>query len=719
MFQDDNTPKMPSSAGKSSMTKQMGEMAKDQAVNKATEKIQQQTSGTVQKTTQKLAQAQAYTGVIQGASGMLMNQNLQPNSPTLVEDKVWSQQPTSKIHNANTIPENQIQGINRVVKLDIVVEGKTLKHFKHFLLKQSASKHHEFSLILAHDTLGSAENHNLEEAQNFLGKRITVVFKYKDVEDGPERSFVGVIAQVGFRQEKGNLGSIVLTGYSPTVLLDAAPHIQSFGGAQEISLNSIADQVIKEGLGQGKYDFRVDSQHGNVSYSSQYEETHYNYLARMAEAYGEQFYYDGEVLHFGKLPPQEQPVKLTYGSSVSDVNITMKAQHVNPTFYGYNSSKNEKLTTGNSKISHTSDIAKRAYEISEKTFTTPSLRVAPIKAASFMDVETSQKGTAGSKASDVFVTSGTTTVPFLYPGCIADIEMRKTDSNETSYFTKLMILEVNHEVDARGYYTGTFDAIASDTGFIPRPEFQTPKADSQFAKVISNTDPLNQGRVQVQFDWQNGSTTTEYIRVMTPDAGGSDKVSKNRGFMAIPEVGDQVVVNFAHQHPDRPFVMGGMFHGGVGGGGGAGNNIKSLSSKSGHTVSLDDGGGITIRDKDQNNMFLDGAGKISVESKVSITLTCGSSSIFMDKDGNIVIKGKEIMVQGDNIGVSGTASVGIGVGQEGADPTSGIGIESSTLDIGTTTLSMGAKTEANLSSAKINIGGGSETNIVSGTVKLN
>jgi hypothetical protein len=32
--------------------------------------------------------------------------------------------------------------------------------------------------------------------------------------------------------------------------LDAAPHIQSFGGAQEISLNSIANEVIKEGFGQ-------------------------------------------------------------------------------------------------------------------------------------------------------------------------------------------------------------------------------------------------------------------------------------------------------------------------------------------------------------------------------------------------------------------------------------------------------------------------------------
>lgn len=137
-------------------------------------------------------------------------------------------------------------------------------------------------------------------------------------------------------------------------------------------------------------------------------------------------------------------------------------------------------------------------------------------------------------------------------------------------------------------------------------------------------------------------------------------------------------------------------------------------------MSLDDAGGITVKDKDQNSVFLDGAGNISVDSKISITLTCGSSSIFMDKDGNIQIKGKEIFVQGDNIGVGGTASVGIGVGPEDGDPTSGVGIKSDTLDVGTKTLSMRGDTEANLSSgSKINIGGGSETNIVSGTVKLN
>jgi len=584
-----------------------------------------------------------------------------------MNQKVWTEQPTSKIHNAAAIPTSEILGINRVVKLDIVIEGKEIQHFKHFKLTQSAVKHHEFSLTLSYDTLGSAENHNLEEAQNFLGKRITVIFKYKDVVEGPERNFVGVITEVGFSQERGSLGDIVLTGYSPTILLDVAPNIQSFGGAQEVSLNSIADQVIKEGLGQNKYDYRVDSKYGNVPYSSQYEETHYNYLARIAEAYGEQFFYDGEVLHFGKLPPQEKPVKLTYGSSVNDVKIKMKAQHVNPTFYGYNSSKNEKLTTGKSTIQHTSDIAKRAYEISEKTFQTPSLRVAPIKAVSFMDIDASQKGTAGSKASEVFITLGTTTVPFLYPGCIADIEMRKTDTNDTSYFTKLMITNVIHEVDARGYYDGHFEAIAADTGFIPRPEFHFPKAEPQFAKVISNKDPLGQGRVKVQFDWQRGSDTTEFIRVMSPDAGSSDKVNKNRGFMSVPEVGDQVIVSFVHQHPDRPFVMGGMFHGGIGAGGGEGNNIMSFSGRSGAELKYDNGAGsMNLKDQGGANMFFDGAGNSETNANNNKTVNVGNNNNVNagTKHCTDVGKGQSVLTMGKDgiIDLSGAQKVTLKVG---------------------------------------------------------
>lgn len=69
--------------------------------------------------------------------------------------------------------------------------------------------------------------------------------------------------------------------------------------------------------------------------------------------------------------------------------------------------------------------------------------------------------------------------------------------------------------------------------------------------------------MSVKFDWQLHDTT-DFIRMMSPDAGGTDQVSQNRGYVAIPEVGDQVMVGFVHNHPDRPFVMGGMFHGQVG-----------------------------------------------------------------------------------------------------------------------------------------------------------
>ncbi|WP_294277322.1 phage baseplate assembly protein V [uncultured Chryseobacterium sp.] len=640
----------------------------ENSVLKLSQKPRQSVSEPFQQQVPSASSQSGYTGIDQDGREMFMNEASRATDPVLTKDRIWSRQPTSKIHNAVAIAESQLLGINRVVRLDIVIEGKIISHFKHFKLRQSAVKHHEFDLMLAYDSLGKPENHNLEEAQNFLGKRITVVFRYKDLESSPERSFVGVITEVGFSQEKGSLGNIVLSGFSPTVLLDAAPHIQSFGGSQEVSLNSIADQVIREGLGQNKFDYRVDAQHGNVSYSSQYEETHYNYLARIAEAYGEQFYYDGEVLHFGKLPPQEKPVRLVYGSSVADIRITMKAQHVNPSFYGYNSSKNEKLTTGSSKINHTSDIARRAYEISEKVFTTPSLRVAPIKAISFMDIDASQKGTAGSKAADVFVTSGSTTVPFLYPGCIADVEMRKTGSNETAYFTKLMIIATEHEVDSRGYYIGTFEAIASDTGYIPRPEFELPRAEPQFAKVISNTDPLNQGRVQVQFDWQNGSSATEFIRVMTPDGGSSEKVSKNRGFMAIPEVGDQVIINFVHQHPDRPFVMGGMFHGQVGGGGGTGNNIKSLSTRSGNKLELNDGeGSVFLTDQGGAHMKFDGAGNAVTNANNNKTVTVGNDNTVNagSKHCTDVGKGQSILTMDKNgvIDLNGATKVTLKVGE--------------------------------------------------------
>lgn len=567
--------------------------------------------------------------------------------------------------NAQAVKENNTAGINRIVKLSAVINGEIISSFKHFKLKQSAVTHHEFELTLAHDALSEKQGHQLEQANAFLGKRLTIKIAYKDFEtkNNPERVFVGIITKVGFSQEAHSLGNIVLKGFSPTILLDGSPHTQSFGGSQPVNTGIIADEVIKQGIDPFWYDFRVNAKASSqIVYSSQYNETHYNYLCRLAEAYGEQFFYDGEVLHFGNMPAPAAPLELVSGSNASNIHTELRALHTQPGYYGYNSSKNTMLTSGETPLKHMGSLAQTAYSNNEGIFKTPSLQPAPIRAATDMDVVNSQTGAWGSKGVDVFVVSGDTTMPFLYPGCTADLYLRKPDSSKTGYFTKLMMTEVTHEIDTLGHYKGSFEAIASDTGFIPKPEFKTPFAETQPAVVVSNEDPLGQGRVQVKFLWQLNETT-DFIRVMSPDAGGTDQITQNRGYVAIPEVGDQVMVGFVHNHPDRPFVMGGMFHGGVALGGGVNNHLKSIQTRSGIRILMNDAeGSVNIVDPSGNNYFMDGKGNITVSAPNDINFNAGgnlninvgqnmSTSVGMNKTDTVTMNHSE------SVGMIKTSSV--------------------------------------------------------------
>ena len=71
--------------------------------------------------------------------------------------------------NAQKIIKNQILGLQRVVKLSFIIDGKEIvDNFKSFKLSQSATNHHQFELVLDFDVLSNPQNHNLEDAQKFL-----------------------------------------------------------------------------------------------------------------------------------------------------------------------------------------------------------------------------------------------------------------------------------------------------------------------------------------------------------------------------------------------------------------------------------------------------------------------------------------------------------------------------------------------------------------------
>ncbi|HYZ87621.1 MAG TPA: phage baseplate assembly protein V [Bryobacteraceae bacterium] len=110
-----------------------------------------------------------------------------------------------------------------------------------------------------------------------------------------------------------------------------------------------------------------------------------------------------------------------------------------------------------------------------------------------------------------------------------------------------------------------------------------------FARVVDHNDPRKMGRIKVQYDWQEQSETA-WARMIAPHAGSG------RGFMFMPEVGDEVLVAFEHGDPERPVVLGSLWNGvqsapreGFWSGDDvACNDVKRIVTKSGHRIQFVD-----------------------------------------------------------------------------------------------------------------------------------
>ncbi|PZF70984.1 phage baseplate assembly protein V [Taibaiella soli] len=507
---------------------------------------------------------------------------------------------------------------------DIFVGSYTIKSFESFQLSQSIAAHHTFELVIGHDALLSkdgspvADDQWLANASKLMGEKISIGFYYHIWPD-QKRWFEGIVTNVSYRRCTYGFGEIVIAGGSPTLLLDAAPHTQSFTNK---TVQSIATEILTQA---GLDTKNVKSRFGRpLPYSCQYNETHYNYLARLAASYGDWFWYDGEDLYFGK-PFFKPDVKLVLGRDVYDMEASMNARHIKTEHYSYNSSDHEALRHDTFEIRGIDYFGEKALTASEQMFKTPTRQVAPVRAIDAKEVTASQKSQATAKATGLFNIKGRSTNPYLFPGCNVILEIRDVSTNKKTHYATLIIAELRQTLSYDGSYDCEFVGIPQKTENLPFHQFTLPIAEPQLATVVANADDKYakaNGRVKVQFPWQN--EPTDFIRVMTPDAGSSDQVSKNRGLVFIPEIGSQVMVGFVHSNPDRPFVMGGMFHGQNGMGGLDNNHIKSIITRSGCTIQFDDTdgqGSVTVKDPSGNSFYLDGKGNINLTAPKKIIMS--------------------------------------------------------------------------------------------------
>lgn len=180
------------------------------------------------------------------------------------------------------------------------------------------------------------------------------------------------------------------------------------------------------------------------------------------------------------------------------------------------------------------------------------------------------------------------------------------------------------------------------------------------AEVVSVQDPEKLGRVQVRLlavDGPEGQDAPVWARVAVPFAGA------DRGAFLIPDVGDEVLVNFVNADPRMPVVVGSLWsHNAeppetLPGGevdrwtftGKAGTRIAIVEENSQPVITLETPGGVSAELKDESG------GKI-VLTAAGCTITMESSGITLETASTVTIKGTKLDVTAGTVSVNSAMS---------------------------------------------------------------
>ena len=537
-------------------------------------------------------------------------------------------------------------------KTSLRINGEALFNFEQVTLEQSINDHHSFSITVDYDSIETVGAYTLDASKEWLGK--SVVINFKDTE------FIGIVTDVNLCHEHGYDGKLVVSGYSKTIALENSPHMRSW---QDTNLRSILTDTINAVDIPAQVSPVYSSR---IEYQTQYRETHFKFIQRMAKQYNEWLYYDGVRLVFGK-PTLPNPIAIEYGADMDSINISIKTIASSGTNFSYNAledTRNESKTLG--QVAGLNELGAHAFETSKSLFNVDTKGYSTTRVKDKSEIDTIVKNKQASAVATASVLSGTSTKQGLTIGSVIKVTaaQKGIGAFDIKNYGEYIITKITHEATGSSEYTNSFEAISSGIQILPEPEVDFPEAHPQIATVVSNEDPKQKGRVQVQFQWQIAEMKTSWIRVMTPDAGSSSHHAQNRGHVFIPEVGDQVMVGFRYNDPNRPFVLGSLFNGSTGAGGKELNNHKSIITRSGSTIAFDDtdnGESITIKDKNNNSIHIDTHGN-NITISANETITLKAKNIYLDAEENItatsgkmteVHAGENVMVNaGENIELS-------------------------------------------------------------------
>ena len=469
-----------------------------------------------------------------------------------------------------------------------------------------------------------------------------------------------------------------------------------------------------------------------MPYTVQYKESPFNFIKRLARRYGEFMYYENRAFYFGEMKLLDEIhlkngtdlIDYSYEMNMNDHDGILFVKR--DTFRGVLRSHGFMKRNGSNQSipiyenavdgdEYENEWAKSAYETASDYFGDEANSMFELESQPDVDKDITKLDDTDEIRSwyqyqhhildryimsDSLICTGKADRVDLKLGSVLVIEDQTKIGEEKQEEWKqqkpLKVIELvyiwNKEKDNLNV-RNWFKAIPKEAkvppylerdkdGFLVYGDFDLyPKCGPHYGKVVDNNDPEHLGRVRVTLSWQeafgrilnyDSSTETDFLNdtynltpwiwVVSPYQGW------DHGSMAVPEIGDMVLVGFEQNNAERPYVMGARY---------AmtrpmneewsryeNNRVKGFRSRSGHTVEIVDkkgdfkdggehkkGGKIHIYDAKTHAydiLFDTDQQLIRMISKGNIELKA-SNDIVLDAEHNVTIHaGNDYSLNVDN-----------------------------------------------------------------------
>jgi len=423
---------------------------------------------------------------------------------------------------------------------------------------------------------------------------------------------------------------------------------------------------------------KIESTRGTYKFDTQYRETDFAYIMRLAAGSGMFAWYSGRDFNLGPASG-DRTVELKWREDLGAFRIGLGTAPAEFKSDVYNYEQKKTYSQDSKSISQEtvlSNLSKISPDASRKIYKDSGFSSAPKVVADAQTLDATLKNERRKAMGSMITCIGQSIVPELHVGCCARIAgMEKLDG-------QYWVTGVRHIFNESGKYHNTFVCVPLDIAYPGAKQTKRdldigeerkdepassdkiaetrkpPVVGMHVARVVDLKDPDKLGRIKISYPWLDAEQTA-WVRMVAPHAG------KDRGWYALPEIGDEVLVGYEHGNTDHPIVLGCLYNkdnAPMQEAISSDNDVKMFMTRSGNKIVLNDKSGaeqIVISQKDgKNRIVLDLSGPsiaISTDGDVSVK---GKRNVTIEADQGITIKASaDVKIEGANVEIKANANI--------------------------------------------------------------